>query len=81
MLTLLPTPTAPETTARDRHALAFYVGAMRAMVEVLERNRWAHDDPHVGPHHAVLALARADLDAAEAAATAAHAMWVRELVS
>lgn len=80
MLTLLPTPTAPETTARDRHALAFYLGSMRAMVEYLERNPWQHDDPHVGPHHAVLAQARADLDAAEAASRAAHTVWVRELV-
>jgi hypothetical protein len=83
------TPTTP--TAADLEALAWARIAYAQAVTTLERYRWSHDCPHMGPHAALLDQARRDLDAATAAEDAAREarvaahvasrVWVREVVS
>jgi hypothetical protein len=87
-----PTDNAPTTpTAADLEALAWARIAYAQVVTTLERYRWSHECPHIGPHAPLLEQARRDLDAATAAEDAAREarvaahvasrVWIREAVS
>ena len=87
-----PTDNAPTLpSADDLESLSWARIAFAQVVTTLERYRWSHDCPYLGPHAPLLEQARRDLDAATAAEDAAREArvaahvasraWVREAVS
>jgi hypothetical protein len=77
-------------SADDLEAMSWARIAFAQVVTTLERHRWSHECPYLGPHAPLLEQARRDLDAATAAEDAAREArvaahvasraWIREVV-